>query len=125
MRWNIFENKNKIKIGKKTLPLKPMSLEEAVNFIFILFPYIKLIKRSKEEYKTENNINHFSFIVSTLVDELDKETLYKAISLLLHQPIDVIKTIESKDIYLALPKLIRANNLIELYYIFKNLGAFE
>lgn len=102
-----------------------MDLTESVEFIFLIIPYIKLIKRAKADYKGDMDTGTFSFVVSTLVQELDKETLYKACSIIYHCDVEELKKVETVKVIRLLPKLIKINNLIETMMIMKSLGAFD
>jgi len=125
MWWNKKQNRTKIQIKGKTLPLSPMTLAEAVDFLFALMPVIKLLKRTKEEYKSNSDPQMFRFIVNTLLTEIDKEDLYSLLAILFHVSNDEIKKFEIPDLVVYFPSLIKENNLIELFYIWKQLGAFD
>ena len=122
MQLNIFRKKKEIKIGKTTLPLKPMNTEEAVLFLFGLIPLLRVLKRGKEEL---NRNSDFSFIVTTLLSEIDKQELYDSLAILYHTDKETIRNLEFKSLIQSLPLVIKENDLISLFYLVKQLGALD
>lgn len=119
---NLFKKKQKIRLGNKELEIKAMTLQESVKFVFLLAPYAILFKRIKKEFNANSD---FTFMIKILCDELDKDVLFQAFSILLHEDEYFVRSIDISKLVLYLPYLIRINNMIDLFLIFKKLGLFD
>lgn len=119
-------NKIKVKLYNKDLYIKKMTFEDAVKAFFLLIPYVKLLKEAKREYGSDNTISTFTFIVNVLLSELDKDILYEVLSIIYGgMNVDILKAIEIQELSKSLSILIRQNNLIELFILFKNMGLYN
>lgn len=110
---------------KKQSSVKVLNLDELLEIFILLIPYIGFIKELKNQYRKQDNGTSLYIIISTLLDTIKKDDLYKIISILLDCDIEKAKIVTMKEFIKILPKVFSENNLIEAYILLKNLGLIE
>lgn len=117
--------RDEYKINGKIIAVEKLNFSELIDIIFLIIPYLKLIKRIRAEYLAESSGEIFRFVIQTLADEIDREDLYKVFSIALRLPEEEIKTAEISELVLIIPQIIRRNGLLDLYLLMKRLGALD
>lgn len=113
-------------IGNKNVEIVAVSLEKLTEAIFLLIPYVKLIKTIKSELTNNStDLALFYDIVQNLVDQINRDHLNKILAIFTGLSVDEIKDASGTDIVRILPTIIYMNDLYIVYNIFKQLEAFE
>lgn len=113
------------RINGNIIAVEPLNFSQLIDVIFLAAPLIKNIKKIKAEYQSDNPIEIFRFVVEQLVSEMDRNDIYKIFSLFLHVSEEDIKSASVAEMALVITKIIRRNNLFDLYLLFKRLGMFD
>lgn len=109
----------------KAVEIKPITFSQFVDVIFLASPYIKLIKRIKTEYNSNSDGNLFRFVVSSLLNEMDRNDINKIFAILLQKTEQEMAELELIKFVGYIPTIINVNNLLELYSIAKYFGIIE
>lgn len=83
-----------------------------------------MAKVVKETNKTDDALIFFD-VVENLILQMKPENLSKAFSLLLNEDIEVTKGITHVQALQIMPHIIDQNDLIETFYLMRELGAFS
>ena len=118
------KNPNEIKIGNDKFYIKSLTFEEAVEIFFDLVPYIRNFRKIKELYKSDQNAD-YHFMIQILLEELDKDLLYKIFSMSLGMTKESIGDLPMKYLVFLVYPILKLNKLLDLYVIFKKLGVFD
>lgn len=121
----LWKSKTKTETNDNGSTVEKLNFSELIDLIFLILPYIKLIKRIRAEYQSDNQAEVFRFTIQTLLEGMDKGDLYKIISIAGRIPEEKAKEMSLSEFILLTPKIIRANNLIDLYLLMKRLGAID
>lgn len=112
-------------VNERVITISPISFEKMLEVVFLILPYLKMVKIVKEEYKTDDDAFVFFDVIENLLLHLDKENIVKALSILLNQDIEFTKTITHVQALQIMPLIIDQNDLIETFYLLRELGAFS
>lgn len=116
----------KVYIGNKEITLKPINFEQMTAVMFLLVPYVKLIKTIKDELgNTKTDVSLFYDIINNLIEQLDKTSLIRILSIFLGESPEYVTGLTASDIMPILPNIIYINDLYIVYSMFKQLEAFE
>ena len=118
-------DKDEYKINGKKVIVEKLNFSDLIDVVFLVLPYIKIIKRVRAEYQSQTDSELFRFMIQTLIEEMDKTALYKAFAIATKLPEDEIKQMSVIDMVTITPGLIRKNGLLDLYLLMKRLGALD
>ena len=114
-------------LKKKPIPktIKKLNLQEVLDLFILLIPYLGFVKEIKKQYQKQDGGTSLYIVISTLLDTLNKDDLYKITGMLFDCDIEAAAKISIKDVIAVIPKTISENNLLEVYVILKNFGLLE
>lgn len=113
-------------INKTRIKITPVTYDEMLEVIFLILPYLKLVRVIKEEHQSiTTDPTLFFDIVQNLILQLNRRDLNRILQILLRKDGGFVNQISHVDFIRALPVLIRENKLIDTVFILRNLGAFE
>jgi len=93
--------------------------------VFLLLPYIKMVRVVKEEHKSNLDPVIFFDIIENLILQLHLKDINKILQIFLKQDEEFVSTLTAQDFVRIAPIIIRINNLVEVMFLMRNLGAFE
>jgi len=112
-------------INKRQITILPVTYDETLEVVFLLLPYIKMVRVIKEEHKSNLDPIIFFDIVENLILQLRRQDINKILQILLKQDEGFVSELTTEDFVRLAPIFIRINHLIEVMFILRNLGAFE
>lgn len=124
-KTEIVEKVPTFKINNRAIEITPVSYDEILEVVFLLLPYIKLVRVVKAEHKSNLDPVIFFDIVENLILQLNRKDFNRILVLTTHQDEEFINTLTHKDLIMIAPTIITVNHLIETMFLLRNLGAFE
>lgn len=127
---NLFNNGNSqhITIGGEFFTPQPLSLEETMELVLLLSPYIGLIENHLSEFNRiiQNTSGDRPQLLSTfltaLVDEIKPADFTKMFAILLRKEAEWFRGVTAQELISALPELDRINNFGSLVNSIQSLG---
>ncbi len=116
---------NTFTINNREITILPATYDEVLEVVFLLLPYLKMVRVIKEQHKSNLDPVIFFDIVENLILQLSRKDANKILQILLKQDEEFVSIMTVKDVVTLAPILIKVNNLIETMFILRNLGAFE
>lgn len=116
---------NVIKVAGEKITILPVSYDEILEVVFLLLPYIKMVRVIKDEHKSSLDPVIFFDIVENLIMQLNKKSLSRILVIFLKRDEVFVANLTNKDLVRLAPIIIRENGLIETMFLMRNLGAFE
>lgn len=116
---------NIITLKGKKITITPGTYDEVLEVVFLLLPYLKLVRVIKTEHKSNLEPEIFFDIVENLILQLKRKDLNRILQVLLKQDEQFVSQLTGEDLVRIAPILMKENHLIEIMLILRNLGAFE
>jgi hypothetical protein len=116
---------NTFTINNRQITIVPATYDEVLEVVFLLLPYLKMVRVVKEEHKSNLDPVIFFDIVENLILQLRRQDINKILQIFLKQDEEFVSKITADDLVKLAPIIIRVNNLIEIMFLMRNLGAFE
>lgn len=109
---------------KEQIKVKLLTLEEVLNVVFLLIPYLKTIGKLKSYYNTENS-EMFYELVKNVLEQVKKDDLFNIVKILTDLDDDAVKKLRTVDFIGIFIATIKENDLIACYRILVEMGVFE
>ena len=107
------------KLYQRNKNIRKLSFDNLLDICFLILPYIKAVKKIKEEYKGNSPIDLFKDIVENILSQLNKDNIQKILDIVYINS----KNKTPKDIISDIPYIIHRNNLIEIFILLQELGV--
>lgn len=120
--------KNKVTIKGETFTPLPLDLEQSIELLLLLAPYVALFENHLSEFQaalkdTEGNRPRLlSALLRTLAGEMKPEDITKTFALLLDKPPEWFRGVRPVELVEALPVLDDVNNFNDIFSLVKELG---
>ena len=115
----------KFTINKKTITITPLKFDEVMEVVFIVIPYMKGFIKARKMVADESPVDVYFDVISNIFSQINKDSLTKVFSIILHEPEGFCKELEYKDFIKILPTVLRENKISETFQILLVLGVFE
>ena len=125
---NSFIKKNRIAIKGQIFTPRALNLEEAIELILILAPYVGLIEQHFGEFErilkdtSGSRPKLLSSLLTAMVDEIKPADFTKVFAILLHKEPAWFEDVKAVELVNALPVLDRINNFGSLIHSVQKLG---
>jgi len=113
------------KINDRQVQITPISYNEMLDVIFLILPYLKLIRVIKQEHESIMDPGLFFDVIESMVNQLNRRDLTKILVILIKQDEQFCSTLTHKELIMMLPTLIMENDFIDTMQLLKGLGVFE
>lgn len=119
---------NQITIGGETFEPAPLSLEQAIELLLLLAPYVALIENYLGDIQTAlkdtagERPRLLSSLLRTLSSEIAPQDFTKAFAILLQKPPEWFRGVRAADLVQALPVLDDVNDFAEVLSLTRELG---
>jgi len=116
---------SKLYIKERFIIITPISYEELLEVVFLILPYLKLVKVIRNEKQSAVTADIFFDVINNLILQLNRKDLNRALQLLTRQDETFVNSLTAEDLLKMLPLIIRENKLIDVFFVMRSLGAFE
>lgn len=117
-----------VKIGGDSFEPQPLNLEQAIELLLLLAPYVALIEQHLPELRDalENTSGKRPRLLSALframAAEIEPQDFTKAFAILLQKPPEWFRGVKAADLVQALPVLDDVNDFAEMLSLTRELG---
>lgn len=117
-----------VRIGGETFEPQPLDLEQAIELLLLLAPYVALIERYLPDLRNalentkEERPRLLSALFTALSGEIEPQDFTKAFAILLQKPPEWFRGVRAAELVAALPVLDDVNDFVEMLSLTRELG---
>lgn len=121
-------NKEGLTVGGETITPEPLNLEETIELVILLAPYIGLIENHLAEFNrilkntSGDRPQLLSSLLAAIVDDVKPADFTRMFAILLHKEPEWFRGVTAQELISALPELDRVNNFGGLIQSIRALG---
>jgi hypothetical protein len=121
-----WQRKKTFLINKRIVKIKPLTFDEMLEVVFLLLPYLKIIKLAKQEIDEDATPSDIYYdVLHNGIVQMSRTDASRAVMILLHQDLKFVEEMAFKDFQRILPTVVRENDLIETFLHLNSLGLIE
>lgn len=115
-------------MGGETFEPPSLDLEQSLELLLLLAPYVALIENHLSEFQAAladtmgNRPRLLSTLLRTLSTEIEPQDLTKAFAILLQKPPEWFRGVKAIELIQALPVLDTVNNFAEVFALIQEMG---